>query len=76
MREATQDLGRTLERLPAMLANAEQAAADVASGGLRLHPSSLEALDAGRSETGTRWAVWIALAALLIALAVALWGGA
>ncbi len=76
VREATQDLGRTLERLPAMLANAEQAAADVASGGLRLHPSSLEALGAGRNELGARWAVWIALAALLIALAVALWGGA
>ena len=66
-RNAIQDLGQTLERLPRLAAEAERLASDLAAGGLRLHPDSLKAMggDAGRS---ARWAFWIALAALAVAL--------
>ena len=66
-RGAIQDLGRTLERLPRLVADAERLTSDAVAGGLRLHPDSLEAMggDAGRN---ARWAFWIALVALAVAL--------
>ncbi len=67
-RGAIQDLGRTLERLPRLAAEAERLASDVASGGLRLHPDSLKAMGSGDAGRSARWAFWIALAALAVAL--------
>jgi ubiquinone biosynthesis protein len=67
-RNAIQDLGQTLERLPRLAAEAERLAADLASGGLRLHPDSLKAMGASDAGRTARWALWIALAALAVAL--------
>ncbi len=67
-RNAIQDLGQTLERLPRLAAKAERLAADLASGGLRLHPDSLKAMGGGDAGRTARWALWIALAALAVAL--------
>jgi ubiquinone biosynthesis protein len=73
LRDAAQDLTRTLERLPGTLADLERAAADLASGGLKLHPETVKAFGAGRNGDGSsRWALWIALAALAIAVAAVL----
>ena len=67
-RGAIQDLGQTLERLPRLAAEAERLATDLASGGLRLHPDSLKAMAGGDANRSARWAFWIALAALAVAL--------
>ncbi len=67
-RGAIQDLGRTLERLPMLVADAESLASDLASGGLRLHPDSLKSLAGEGAGRTARWAFWIALAALAVAL--------
>ena len=66
-RGAIQDLGRTFERLPRLVADVEQVAADLTSGGLRLHPESLEALNSQGAQRSARWALWIALLALAVA---------
>ena len=73
LRASASDLAELLLRLPESLANAEQLAADLAKGGIKLHPKSLEAL-AGRNR-GARWhirALWlsVALIAGLLILAV------
>ncbi len=67
-RGAIQDLGRTLERLPRLVADAESLASDLATGGLRLHPDSLEAMGGEGAGRNARWAFWIALLALAVAL--------
>jgi ubiquinone biosynthesis protein len=67
-RNAIQDLGLTLERLPRLAAEAERLASDLAAGGLRLHPDSLKAMGGGEAGRSARWAFWIALAALAVAL--------
>ena len=67
-RGAIQDLGRTLERLPQLAADAESLASDLASGGLRLHPDSLKSLGGESAGRNARWAFWIALLALAVAL--------
>jgi ubiquinone biosynthesis protein len=67
-RGAIQDLGRTLERLPMLVADAESLASDLASGGLRLHPDSLKSLGGEAAGRTARWAFWIALLALAVAL--------
>ncbi|MEE9210419.1 MAG: 2-polyprenylphenol 6-hydroxylase [Kiloniellales bacterium] len=71
-RGAIQDLGRTFERLPRLVADVEQMAADLTAGGLRLHPDSLEAMGGQGSQRNARWALWIALAALAIAVLAAI----
>jgi ubiquinone biosynthesis protein len=67
-RGAIQDLGRTLERLPRLVADAESLASDLAAGGLRLHPDSLKSLGGESAGRNARWAFWIALLALAVAL--------
>jgi ubiquinone biosynthesis protein len=69
-RGAIQDLGRALERLPRLVADAESLASDLAAGGLRLHPDSLEALGTEGAGRSAHWAFWIALLALAVALLV------
>ncbi len=70
-RGVIQDLGRTFERLPRLVAEVEQVASDLTSGGLRLHPESLEALNSQGAQRSARWALWIALLALAIAVLAA-----
>ncbi|MHA1153117.1 MAG: 2-polyprenylphenol 6-hydroxylase [Alphaproteobacteria bacterium] len=67
-RGAIEELGRTLERLPRLAADAERLASELAGGGLRLHPDSLKALGGHGSGPSARWAFWIALTALAVAL--------
>jgi ubiquinone biosynthesis protein len=67
-RGVLQDLGRTLERLPRLAAGAESLASDLAAGGLRLHPDSLKALGGQGAGRNARWAFWIALLALAVAV--------
>jgi ubiquinone biosynthesis protein len=71
VRDAAGELRQAAERLPGLVAGADQIARDLASGGLRVHPDSLQALS-GRGDGLGRWALWIAVAALVIALIAAL----
>jgi ubiquinone biosynthesis protein len=68
--EAIDDLARGLERLPQLISEMEETVGSLASGGLRLHPDSVEALAASRGG-GARWPLW-AGAALAVALIAAL----
>ena len=67
LRDAAQDLGRGLERLPRLLSDVERASSRIASGDLQLNPDSLKGLTAGGNRA-TRFGFWIALAALAAAL--------
>lgn len=62
----------TLERLPAVVRDAETALATIADGGLRLHPESLRAVLDGWSRRRARalWALWAASAAVAAAVAL------
>jgi ubiquinone biosynthesis protein len=65
---------RTLRRLPDLVDKLERAVADMAEGGLRLHPDSLDDLirRAERASHPLRAPLWIAVLALA-AIALALW---
>ncbi|MBM3487891.1 MAG: 2-polyprenylphenol 6-hydroxylase [Alphaproteobacteria bacterium] len=60
-------VGDRIGRLPALLADAERAVAQIAQGGVKLHPDSVAALAAARRGGRTRTAL-VALAAALVAL--------
>ena len=65
MREGARDLAGSLERLPTLIANIEKTAADLASGGIQLHPESLKGL---RGNGGGAWlTLALALAAIVFA---------
>ena len=68
LRDTAEELRGALQRLPGLIANTEKAAADLAAGGLRLHPETLKALGGNRTGGAARWAIWIALIALVVAL--------
>lgn len=57
-----------LEDLPGLVANLDRAAAQIAGGGVRLHPDTLAAFGAGRQAPHWPW-----LAAGLVAGALAVW---
>jgi len=61
----------TLERLPAVVRDAETALAAIADGGLRLHPASLNAVLDGWSRRRARsvWRLWAASVAVVAAIA-------
>jgi ubiquinone biosynthesis protein len=67
LRDAAQDLGESLQRLPRLLSDVERASGEIASSGLRLHPDSAKSL-APRGDRAGRLAMWIAAAALVAAL--------
>ncbi|MEE9481233.1 MAG: AarF/UbiB family protein [Kiloniellales bacterium] len=67
LRDAAQDLGDSLQRLPRLLSDVERASGEIASSGLRLHPDSAKSL-APRGEGAGRLAMWVAAAALVAAL--------
>ncbi len=73
LRDAAQDIARSLERLPGTLSDLERAAANLASGGVKLDTQAMQALGMNRGGRGTtRWALALALAALALALVAVL----
>ncbi|HZH29000.1 MAG TPA: 2-polyprenylphenol 6-hydroxylase [Azospirillaceae bacterium] len=69
------DMIETLERLPALLRNAEVAASQIAHGGLRLHPDTVRLMLEGslRRRARLNWSLWAATMVGLAALAYAAW---
>jgi ubiquinone biosynthesis protein len=63
---AVADFGDRLQRLPALAAEAERVLADLARGGLRLHPDTVRALAA---RDGWTWRRWVGLAVLIAVMA-------
>jgi ubiquinone biosynthesis protein len=71
LRELVGDVAGGLERLPGLLRDIEQATTIIASGGVRLHPESLQALAAARGREQPRlWPLWLAVVVLAIVWAV------
>jgi ubiquinone biosynthesis protein len=75
IKEATEGLstlGRAVAALPEVLRNAEQIAAQLSTGGIKLHPDSTRAIAEAevRRTAHVRWAIWIGAAALA-AIAIA-----
>lgn len=68
LRDAAQDLGETLQRLPRLLSEVERASSQIARDGLRLDPSSARSLRGGGRDQGARLALWIAVGALIVAI--------
>jgi ubiquinone biosynthesis protein len=69
--EGVSTLGRAIAAFPEVLRNAEQIAAMLSQGGIRIHPDSAQAIAAAqaRRTAHVRWAIWIgALALAAIAL--------
>jgi ubiquinone biosynthesis protein len=62
----------TLGRLPAVVRDAEAALAQIADGGLKLHPASLDRVLDGWSRRRARsiWRLWAASAVVIAALAL------
>jgi ubiquinone biosynthesis protein len=68
LRQLAGDVAGGLERLPGLLRDIEQATTVIASGGVRLHPESLQALAATRGREPARlWPLWVAVLALAVA---------
>jgi ubiquinone biosynthesis protein len=68
LKDAAQDLGESLQRLPRILSEVERASGQIARDGLRLDPQSTRSLRASRRERGSWIALWVAAAALAVAL--------
>jgi ubiquinone biosynthesis protein len=70
--EGLSTLGRAIAAFPEVLRNAEQIAAQLSTGGVRLHPDSTRAIAEAeaRRTAHVRWAIWIGAAALA-AIAIA-----
>ncbi len=68
LKDAAQDLGDSLQRLPRILSDVERASGQIARDGLRLDPQSARSLRANGRDRGYWIALWIAAAALAVAL--------
>ena len=68
LKDAAQDLGESLQRLPRLLSDVERASGQIAREGLRLAPDSARSLGAGSRDRGSRIALWVAAAALIAAV--------
>jgi len=69
--DGASDAGEFVQRMPGMALKAEKLVNDLASGGLKLHPDTVEDLaraQAARSARTMRWLWLIALAALVVAI--------
>lgn len=68
IRDFAGELGRIGERLPTMLADLEKVVAMAADGGLKLHPETLAAFSRSHRGRNHIWALWVAVAALALAV--------
>ena len=68
LKDAAQDLGESLQRLPRLLSEVERASGQIARDGLRLDPDSARSLGAAGRDRGSRIALWVAAAALIAAI--------
>ena len=68
LKDAAQDLGESLQRLPRLLSDVERASGQIAREGLRLAPDSARSLGAGSRDRGSRIALWVAAVALIAAV--------
>jgi len=69
IREGVEDVLRGLRQLPALADNLERATEELATGRLRLHPESIAQLTERNGGNLGRWALPIALVALVLAVA-------
>lgn len=68
LKDAAQDLGESLQRLPRLLSEVERASGQIARDGLRLDLESARSLGAAGRDRGSRIALWIAAVALVAAI--------
>ena len=68
LKDAAQDLGESLQRLPRLISDVERASSQIARDGLRLDPQSARGLGSGSRDWGSRIALAIAAAALVAAI--------
>jgi ubiquinone biosynthesis protein len=69
LREGVEDVLRGLRQLPALADNLERATEELAAGRVRLHPDTVAQLSARNGGNLVRWALPVALVALVAALA-------
>ncbi|HEX6102803.1 MAG TPA: 2-polyprenylphenol 6-hydroxylase [Alphaproteobacteria bacterium] len=72
MRDAVDDAIFVLQRLPALVAEAERAFTRLGEGGVRLHPETLMALERRDRRNRHRWIGWVVVLALAAAAALSL----
>jgi ubiquinone biosynthesis protein len=68
LKDAAQDLGESLQRLPRILSEVERASGQIARDGLRLDPDSAKSLSSAGRDRGSRIALLIAAVALVAAV--------
>jgi ubiquinone biosynthesis protein len=68
LKDAAQDLGESLQRLPRLLSEVERASGQIARDGLRLDPDSAKSLGSAGRDRGSRIALFIAAVALVAAV--------
>jgi len=68
LKDAAQDLGESLQRLPRILSEVERASGQIARDGLRLDPDSAKSLSSAGRDRGSRIALLIAAVALVAAI--------
>jgi ubiquinone biosynthesis protein len=69
LRDGIEGVGALIARLPDFARHAEAVAAQLADGGLRLHPDTVEALAAGRGGgKALLWPLWGAVLLLFLIL--------
>jgi len=69
LREGVEDVLHGLRQLPALADNLERATEEMAAGRIRLHPETIAQLTARQGGNLGRWALPIAVAALVLAVA-------
>jgi ubiquinone biosynthesis protein len=74
MRDAIEDTVFVLQRLPALVAEAERAFTRLGEGGVRLHPETLLALERRDRRNRHRWIGWVVVLALAALAALGAWG--
>ncbi len=68
LKDAAQDLGESLQRLPRLISDVERASSQIARDGLRLDPQSARSLGASGRDRGSKIALAIAAVALVAAV--------
>jgi ubiquinone biosynthesis protein len=68
LKDAAQDLGESLQRLPRLLSEVERASGQIARDGLRLDPDSAKSFGSAGRDRGSRIALLIAAVALVAAV--------